>query len=256
MPTRDNSNIMPDNSQEYRLPYYAIHYSWFYWPKIDWSYWLQWLKVFWAPAWNRATAPGAMDGEHNDRIEYRPIQFAFVDNTHVEEHEEYQPGGFHPIHLDDVYDGGRYRVIHKLGSGGFSTVWMAQDLQSKTLVSLRFMKAQVSASYEAGPALTMNDEVLINSDCFVTPMRSFWVDGPNGRHSCQVLPLVGPNLEVLSSPDTCSRFTPTFAAHLARQAALAMWMLHSRGKCHGGTFQRTTWAFLSLSVLEVLNAEP
>ena len=39
----------------------------------------------------------------------------------------YRPGGFHPVHLGDTFKEGRYRVIHKLGHGGFSTIWLARD---------------------------------------------------------------------------------------------------------------------------------
>lgn len=39
--------------------------------------------------------------------------------------EEYRPGRFHPLHIGDTLDSGRYRVIRKLGYGSFSTVWLA-----------------------------------------------------------------------------------------------------------------------------------
>jgi hypothetical protein len=45
----------------------------------------------------------------------------------AEDLEKYQPGGFHSVHLEDIYDNNRYRVVHKLGAGGFSTVWLARD---------------------------------------------------------------------------------------------------------------------------------
>lgn len=40
--------------------------------------------------------------------------------------EDYVVGGFHPVHLGDVFKK-RYRILRKLGSGNFSTVWLAKD---------------------------------------------------------------------------------------------------------------------------------
>lgn len=40
---------------------------------------------------------------------------------------KYRPGGFHPIRLGDTLQDGRYQIYHKLGWGGFSTVWLARD---------------------------------------------------------------------------------------------------------------------------------
>lgn len=39
----------------------------------------------------------------------------------------YQPGGYHPVNLGDTFDNGRYTIHHKLGWGGYSTVWLAND---------------------------------------------------------------------------------------------------------------------------------
>lgn len=39
----------------------------------------------------------------------------------------YKPGGYHPVTLGDVLHDGRYRILHKLGWGGYSTTWAAKD---------------------------------------------------------------------------------------------------------------------------------
>lgn len=44
-----------------------------------------------------------------------------------EKMSRYRPGGFHPVRLGDTFNAGRYKVHHKLGWGGFSTVWLARD---------------------------------------------------------------------------------------------------------------------------------
>ncbi|XP_006463023.1 hypothetical protein AGABI2DRAFT_119833 [Agaricus bisporus var. bisporus H97] len=68
----------------------------------------------------------------------------------IENIEDYQPGGYHPIYVDDTFDHGRFRILHKLGFGGSSTVWLARDQREggerSTLVALKAMRADVSSS--------------------------------------------------------------------------------------------------------------
>lgn len=50
-------------------------------------------------------------------------------NTGVpaEDLSEYGPGGFHPTYLGDTLNDGQYEIVHKLGFGAYSTVWLARD---------------------------------------------------------------------------------------------------------------------------------
>ncbi|KAJ7619556.1 kinase-like domain-containing protein [Roridomyces roridus] len=61
--------------------------------------------------------------------------------------EDYRPGGFHLISIGDEFGHGRYRIIHKLGFGGSSTIWLARDQRSYpgTLVTLKAMRASASS---------------------------------------------------------------------------------------------------------------
>lgn len=46
--------------------------------------------------------------------------------------ERYRTGGYLPVHLGDIFND-RYKVMHKLGWGGYSTVWLARDLKYVTV---------------------------------------------------------------------------------------------------------------------------
>jgi non-specific serine/threonine protein kinase len=54
--------------------------------------------------------------------------FARVVDECFEPLEKYHPGGFHPVHLNDLFKDGRYKVIRKLGAGADAMVWLANDL--------------------------------------------------------------------------------------------------------------------------------
>jgi hypothetical protein len=53
-------------------------------------------------------------------------QYRLIDD--VEDLDRYQPGGYHPLQVGDELDNACYRVIDKLGYGGYSTIWLARDL--------------------------------------------------------------------------------------------------------------------------------
>lgn len=41
--------------------------------------------------------------------------------------DEMDKEDIHPVHIGDRLDGDRYTVVHKLGHGAISTVWLARD---------------------------------------------------------------------------------------------------------------------------------
>ncbi|RYP90065.1 hypothetical protein DL770_003804 [Monosporascus sp. CRB-9-2] len=147
-----------------------------------------------------------------------------------EDLENYEPGGFHPVHLGDVFDD-RYRVIHKLGFGGFSTVWLARDALTNRWVALKIVVARESPTYEARIVIESHSSIT-KSRLFAVVDWEFWFDGPNGRHLCLVYPVLGPDLSKLSK-GIYTRIKPQFAREISLSAARALAHMHSNGLCHG-----------------------
>ena len=59
----------------------------------------------------------------------------------VEYAEDYRPGGFHPVAIADLVAEGHYRVVHKFGSGGSSTIWVAGE--NGGLVTIKVIWAEL-----------------------------------------------------------------------------------------------------------------
>ncbi|KAK8156697.1 hypothetical protein BKA80DRAFT_208808, partial [Phyllosticta citrichinensis] len=106
----------------------------------------------------------------------------------VENLEGYCSGGYYPTCLGEIFHG-RYRVIHKLGYGSYSTVWLARDLEGHRNVALKIIVASESqASTEAQilRALNAGDKNHPGYSFICRLLDEFWIDGPNGSHRCLV----------------------------------------------------------------------
>jgi serine/threonine-protein kinase SRPK3 len=151
----------------------------------------------------------------------------------VENLEDYQTGGDHPIHLGDrLGNTGRYHVIHKLGYGGFSTVWLCRDGQEEKYVAVKVLTADVSADDLPDLRLIDLDKSAPEAEYISIPKEHFSLEGPNGTHQCLVLTLLGPRV----SPDIWIEMHnpgPTLR-NFCQQTAYALKFLHQNGLCHGG----------------------
>jgi serine/threonine-protein kinase SRPK3 len=69
-------------------------------------------------------------------------------NENIEYREYYATGGFPQIIISDVSKDGRYHVVHKLGFGGFGTVWLARDNELARYVAVKILTAVASKTFK------------------------------------------------------------------------------------------------------------
>ncbi|KAI1307108.1 kinase-like domain-containing protein [Xylaria venustula] len=160
-----------------------------------------------------------------------------VPPTDTESIYDYEPGGHHPVHLGDILHN-RYKVIHKLGTGGSANVWLCRDTSSSKTryVAIKIIMAEFSAS--DCPELRINRLIAMGvaaeaaAEHFCLPLDQFSITGPNGEHHALVYPVLGPRVSELHDIvyDGDLDFT---LRKIAGQVTQAMSTLHANGICHG-----------------------
>ncbi|KAI1137797.1 kinase-like domain-containing protein [Hypoxylon sp. FL0543] len=143
------------------------------------------------------------------------------DGEHVEDREKYRPGGYHPIHFDEYIDSNkRFQVLHKLGWGESSTVWLCYDEKVRYYRSVKVMTSEASVEecreLQITKTLAHVDYKELRDNYIALPREHFWIEGPNGRHLCFVSDLLGPSLS-RNSPDGMGIHTPDSLTDLAFQ---------------------------------------
>lgn len=172
------------------------------------------------------------------------IGYRWIDG--VERLELYEPGGYHPVMIDDLLHN-RYRIVDKLGFGGYSTIWLARDEVLEWYVAvkvgishpsfprreadiLRQLSHAQSKSEAQAPHAAHNANASIP---LPEILESFEVHGPNGTHMCYTLTPAQGNLKEASF----SRLFPIKVARaLAAKLTEAVAYIHTQGIAHGGMF--------------------
>ncbi|MCJ1306138.1 hypothetical protein MMC08_008956 [Hypocenomyce scalaris] len=155
----------------------------------------------------------------------------------VEQLERYRVGGYHPLHLGDLLNGDRYRIIHKLGFGGSATIWLARDSHLNRNVAIKILIAGASNNTSEVTILQH-----LNNSSPQSPIRQhvavlldhFHLEGPNGSHLCLVMPVVGPSVVQYAKAQPRGRLNDKLAPSVAQQAAQGLASLHAIGIGHGG----------------------
>lgn len=155
----------------------------------------------------------------------------------MEDLEGYHVGGYHPVHLEDEYSGGRYCIVHKLEFGTYSTVWLARDQHTKRYVALKIAVAEASkASSESRILRRLRSARLVyTAASYVNPtLDKFHIDGPNGRHKCLVSGPARCDIATSKEASTNWMFQLGIARAIAAQVILGLQDIHSHGVVHGG----------------------
>ncbi|KAI1774324.1 kinase-like domain-containing protein [Hypoxylon cercidicola] len=155
----------------------------------------------------------------------------------IEDVQRYNKGGYHPVHLDDVIDG-RFKVFHKLGSGGFGTVWLCRDITMGKWRAVKVMAADHSTNGKEEKILNrLRDRCTsreLDENHIVMPLEEFWLEGPNGRHICYVMPVLGWTVSSWRQKQKdYEEQASVDIKNVCRQIIESLSFLHSHGICHG-----------------------
>ncbi|KAL7266799.1 hypothetical protein RUND412_010637 [Rhizina undulata] len=162
-------------------------------------------------------------------------------HTGLEELEDYSVGGYHPIDINDLVLDGHYKIVHKLGHGAFSTVWLARDQQQQRYVSLKFSMADASEESSEGQVLRYLQDAS-NPTCAAHPGRQFVlklldefeVEGPNGRLRCIVTDVLGPSIRWMKEEASEDGLLPlNIVRKVASQVAKGIAYLQACRVVHG-----------------------
>lgn len=178
----------------------------------------------------------AEEGEEDQlKFEYEPIE-------DIEHLERYKPGGYHPLILGDMLHNGRYRIIHKLGHGTYSTNWLASDQETNKNVAIKICTADSSGASQERAVLGHLRQLRMG--CQDEPVAAvtalldeFHLDGPNGGHDCIVTKLTRMNIQDTRETSRCYGLlhVPVARAVIA-QLVHAVAFCHENGVVHGDIY--------------------
>jgi len=155
----------------------------------------------------------------------------------VENLENYRSGGYHPTHIGDQYRNGRYEVVHKLGYGSYSTVWLAKDHVEARYVALKILISAVSEKSSESKILRLlsSGKQDHQGRAYVSSLLDeFIIRGPNGHHVCIVSEAAGCSVAQSKEASMTWKFPVNVARSIAAQVLLGLDYIHSCGVVHGG----------------------
>ncbi|KAL2375175.1 hypothetical protein RJ035_006784 [Blastomyces gilchristii] len=154
----------------------------------------------------------------------------------VEDLENYFPVATHPTHIGDRYQNNRYEVVHKLGFGSYSTVWLAKNHDKSCFVALKIVVATFFEESREAKILTRLASGKQNHPgrrSVLTLLDEFTITRPNGRHQCIVTEALGCSIANSKNETMPWKFPVNAARAIGVQVLLGLDYIHSCGVVHG-----------------------
>ncbi|KAI1300934.1 kinase-like domain-containing protein [Xylaria venustula] len=176
----------------------------------------------------------SIDSEPENCYKQKYIQPYGVEG--LEDLEDYRENGLHPVDILDILDG-RFEVCHKLGSGGIATVWLCYETARKRWRAIKINAASKSSENSAELKIAKvfeNQDVTIQDlelHHIIVAGETFWIEGPNGKHLCSVLPVLGPSLPHWRHMSV--GFDATRIKNVCYEITEGLHFIHEHGICHG-----------------------
>ncbi|KAK6077803.1 serine/threonine-protein kinase SRPK3 [Seiridium cupressi] len=172
-------------------------------------------------------------GDDEDRFAFNHYKDEFT-FSEEETYEDYIDAGFYPIKLGDVIIG-RFEIFHKLGRGGYGTVWLVYDGELKKWRALKIIGAMQSHQdcQDLKILNLMREKGMMAQNLDVRHIlipceEPFEIDSPGGdKNLCLVFPLMGPNVLSMRS------WKPSAMRQIFYQLAEGLEFLHQNNICHG-----------------------
>ncbi|KAF1735366.1 Serine/threonine-protein kinase spk-1 [Beauveria bassiana] len=176
------------------------------------------------------SSSGATMAAQKPAQEYRQV-YVYIDG--VENIDRYDKGGYHPITIGDILNK-RYTIVGKLGHGGYSTVWVARDMQQEEYIALKIGVAKsrmheisiMKSLSDLRSSLPANPVSLSGFHAIPRLLDDFTIHGPNGEHPSYTTDLAGFNLDKSLNS---GMFRIDVARALAVKLVSAIAYMHGRG---------------------------
>ncbi|KAJ5697873.1 protein kinase-like protein [Penicillium malachiteum] len=152
----------------------------------------------------------------------------------VEKPEKYRAGGYYPAVVGDTLKE-RYQIVHKLGHGSYSTIWLARDTQKEAYVALKINTADFKSDQAKIQSSLSDSCYLENPGWPMIPILQdhFKLESPNGVHECYTTSLARISVANSMAMPVDSAFSVEVARSLVAQLIHAVAYIHSRGIVHG-----------------------